>query len=329
MKNQFIFPAIAALIGFSAAWALKPSAPAPVASGSIVDAEPKKNTRPTAPDTHPSSAAGKRPTEVKATDFPLVDLAEKGPQNREEAKMLRLTEALGLTIDQQGEIIRLVEESHNSVNPNLSVVEDLAARGKVIEDAIGKLLSPEQLVKFNEIRVRERDNQIESRAQHELTKVIEEVDLSPEQRDQVIERLRQSSKAELQAIPAAATLLFEKSVLPTGKTEISVDGILLLAKMGEPIDATDPIAAHKKVLQTQRQNLEEKLKCYDGILTPAQMGQYYAAAAEQNAILDRTAAAMNPNSQAGAPPPPPITDVKRTEVPATEDSDTEPDTDEN
>lgn len=288
MKNQYIFPAAAALIGFSIAWVAKPSnAIAPVKSETATEAAaPVRNTR-TSSENRSSAADSKRPAEVRAGDFPLVKIAEEGPQNREEAKMLRLTEALGLTIDQQGEIIRLVEESHANAVSEAPVIEDLAARGKALEEAFAKLMTPDQLAKFEELRVRERENRIEARAHKALTEVIEEVDLSPEQREQVLDRLRQSAKAELQAIPNSATLLFEKSVLPTGKNELSVDGVLMLAKMGEPILYDDPVTAQNKVLQRQREELEQKLKNFDGILTPAQMGQYYATVAEQKAILSK------------------------------------------
>jgi len=287
MKSKFLLPAATALIGFSVAWVAKPSAPATSGPAPVAETPQTKSTRTTTAGPRDTVADGKRPKEVSAGDFPLADQAGKGPKTREEAKMLRLTEALGLTIDQQGEIIRLIEESHASATDTVPVIEDLTTRGKVIEEALAKLLSPEQLVKFNELRVRERDNQIEARAQKALTSVIEEVDLSPKQREEVMERLRQSVKSDLQSIPAAATLLFDKSVLPTGKSELSVDGILLLAKAAEPLDASNPIAAHEKVLQTQRQELEEKLRCYDGILTSGQMGQYYAALTEQKAIMSK------------------------------------------
>jgi hypothetical protein len=234
-------------------------------------------------------ADGKRPKEVNAGDFPLLEEAEKGPKTRDEAKMLRLTEALGLTIDQQGEVIRLIEESNLTASGDLPVIEDLAIRGKAVEEGFRKLLSPEQFTKFQELRDRDRDNRIESRAQKELTTVIEEIDLSPDQRDEILNRLRQSVRGELQAIPASATLLFEKSVLPTGKNELSVDGVLLLAKLGESIITDDPMAAHALVIRNQNQEIEEKLRNYDGVLTSAQMGQYYAALAEQKAILSRMA----------------------------------------
>ncbi|MEX1116813.1 MAG: hypothetical protein WEB53_16320 [Akkermansiaceae bacterium] len=317
MKNPFILPALAALIGFSVAWVVKPSAPSAGApTTTTAEAAPRKSARTTALENRQSMADGKRPKEVKAGDFPLLEAAEKGPQTREEAKMLRLTEALGLTIGQQGEVIRLIEESNLTASGDLPIIEDLTLRGKAVEDGFRELLSPEQFTKFQELRDRDRENRIESRAQKELTRVIEEIDLSPDQRDEVLNRLRQSVRAELQAIPASATLLFEKSVLPTGKNELSVDGVLLLAKLGESIISDDPMAAHAEVLRNQNQEIEEKLRNYDGVLTSAQMGQYYAALAEQKAILSRMAM-QKVREPVEAAPPAPIRAATPEEVEAT------------
>ena len=283
MKSPYLLSALTALIGFSIAWIAKP-APAPQAVESkLTDSSPTRQIRPESRTR--TSADSKRPTEVRASDFPLAEQAEQGPQNREEAKMLRLTEALDLTIDQQGAIIQLVEQVQATATDAVPVIEDLATRGKAIEDGLAKLLDPEQFAKFQELRERERDNRIELRSQRMLTQAIEDIDLSPAQRDEVMSRLRLKSKAEMQSIPAVATLLFDKSMLPTGKKELSVDGILLLAQLGEPINATDPVAAHEAVITRQKQDLEEVLKCFDGILTPGQMGQYQAALAETRKIM--------------------------------------------
>ena len=64
----------------------------------------------------------------------------------------------------------------------------MATRGKMLEETLAKILTPEQLAKFEELRVRERENRIESRAQRSLAQVIEEIDLSPGQRDEVLAR---------------------------------------------------------------------------------------------------------------------------------------------
>ncbi len=238
-------------------------------------------------NSRPSATAGKRPTEVKAGDFPLADQAENGPKTAEEAKLLRLSEALGLTLDQQSSVIQLIADSQASVNAGVPAMEDLVTRGKVVEEGLRKALTPEQFAKFQEIQDRQRDNRTEVRAQKQLSEAIEIIDLSPEQREQVASRLRQKAKADLQSIPAAATLLFPKSILPTGGKELGEDGALLLNQMGEKSTTDNPNEIHQNLMIRQKQELEEILKCFDGILTPGQMGQYQATLAEKAENLKR------------------------------------------
>lgn len=308
MKSKILVPTLTAAIGFALAWVAKPGGPVAPAVVRTEENASKKPDRPAA-DSRPSPKDGKHPKEVHAGDFPLADQADQGPKTRDEARMLRLTEALGLSIDQQSEIIRLVEEAQAKIDGDVPVIQDLATRGKMIEEGLMKTLNPEQLAKFQELRERERDNRIEVRSQKMLSQAIDDIDLSPEQREEVLSRLRQKAKADLQSIPASATLLFDKSMLPTNNKELSVDGVLLLAKMGDvPDNADDPMAAHKKVVDSQRQELEEYLRCFDGILTSGQMGQYQAALSETRAILKRmpqTVPAPEVPGEAPAKPTPP------------------------
>jgi hypothetical protein len=322
MKSKFFLPILTAAIGFTLAWLAKPTGLAVVQAPQPDEAAAIKPTR-TEPRNHPSPDDGKRPKEVKASDFPLADQADLGPKTRDEARMLRLTEALGLTIDQQSTVIKLVEDAQAAINGEIPVIQDLTHRGKMIEDGLALVLSPEQLAKFQELRIRERENRVEVRAQQMLGLAIIDIDLSPTQREQVLDRLRQRTKSELQSIPAAATLLFDKSMLPTHNKELSVDGVLLLAKMGEvPDELADPMAAHNKVIQSQRQELEEVLKCFDGILTAGQMGQYQAGLAETRKILERHSQNRPEPEQAAEAPerpePPPLEEPE--EVPEDEES---------
>lgn len=316
MKSSHIIPVATGLIGFSLAWIAKPggtSVPGP--SGKTEQAAPVRAPR-SGPGDRPDATSGKRPTEVRAGDFPLAEQAEKGPKSREEAKMLRLTEALALSVDQQGAIIQLVTDAQATASSDISALEDLTIRGKAIEDGLREVLTPDQFEKFQEIQSRERDNRTELRAQRLLADTIEYIDLSPEQREEVMSRLRQKSKADMQTIPAAATLLFDKSILPTGGKELSPDGVLLLAKMGEKIDSLDPMEVHESVMNRHKQDLEDILKCFDGILTPGQMGQYHAALAEQRETLERVRKDMverrrrdDPAASVRQDPPMPVQEV--------------------
>ncbi|MES2474604.1 MAG: hypothetical protein V4640_02405 [Verrucomicrobiota bacterium] len=284
--KPYLLPAATALVGFSIAWIAKPvtTAPATIVQSNNTTAPERTSPR---PDIRESASTTERPTEVKASDFPLAEQAEAGPKSTEEAKLLRLSEALALSVDQQGTIVQLVRDVQATVDVNLSALEDISKRGKAIEEGLQKILTPEQFAKFQEIQIRERDNRTELRAQRMLADTIEFIDLSPEQREDVIDRLRQKSKSDLQSIPAAATLLFDKSILPNGGKELSPDGLLLLAQMGEEISTGSPEEVHAKVMNRHKQELEEILKCYDGILTPGQMGQYYAALAEKKVTMER------------------------------------------
>lgn len=306
MKSQHLLPVLAAAIGFAVAWTVKP-APAPVtttATNGKTAAKPAN--RPENNRTRPAAISEKRPKEVKAGDFPLSDLADQGPKTRTEAKMLRLTEALDLSIDQQGEIISALEKAKAAESDSVPVIQDLAKRGNEIQDALEKILTPEQLAKFEELRVRERENRIEARAQRALSQTIEEVDLSPGQRDEVLARLRQYSKEQIQAIPAAATLLLNTSMLPTDSKDLNVDSVLMLTRISEePPAPDDPLAAHQIVLKRQRQELEERLQCFDGILTAGQMGQVHAAVAEKRTTLEtlrQKAAEVEAKAMTQAPP---------------------------
>lgn len=287
MKSQLIVPVLAAAIGFAVAWAVKPAGTVSSGPSAVEKPGTNKPTRNPQRD-RPASVTEKRPKEVNPGDFPLADLAEKGPKNRNEAKMLRLSEALDLSIDQQGAIISALEVAKAAVNDGVPVIQDMTKRGGDLEDALAGILTPEQLAKFEELRVRERENRTEARAQGMLAKIIEEIDLSPGQRDEALARLRQYARELIQSIPASATLLLSTSLLPTDTRDLSVESVLELARMSEdPPAPDDPIKAHEIVLNRQRQALEEQLRCFDGILTPAQMGQVHAAIAERQAAIDK------------------------------------------
>ena len=288
MKSQYLLPAIAAAIGFSIAWIAKPSsASAPGAPAAELKAGSKKSERGESSRPRSSSISERRPAEVSAGDFPLTDLAAQGPKTREEAKMLRLAEALGLSSDQQAQILKLIEETNAAASNTVPILEDLTARGRKVEETLATFLDAEQLAKFEELRVRERENRIETRSQSALMQVIREIDLSPGQREEALARLRQAEKTRIQTIPAAATLLLNTSVLPTGPKGMSIEGLMALAQAADPASQVNPANAQQQMLDRQRQKLEEKLTCFDGIFTPGQMGQYHAILAGERSLIDR------------------------------------------
>ena len=78
----------------------------------------------------------------------------------------------------------------------------------------------------------------------------------------------------------------------------------------------DPNIALKRVADSHRRELEDILKRFDGILTPAQMGQYMASINETKAILDKVqqySQAVQSQPSFATPPPTPNVQEPETE----------------
>jgi hypothetical protein len=84
--------------------------------------------------------------------------------------------------------------------------------------------------------------------------------------------------------------MLDSSVLPLGPHTMPEHSVLTLTELAETPAVPDPAALHTKLIAEQRRRLDERLAWLKPILTPAQLAQYQAAAAEQRAIHDR----MNP-----------------------------------
>lgn len=290
-SSALLLPCVTAVAGFAVAWFAKPVPPvvAKEVDRLVTEAAPRASR--SGPE-RAASSANKPPAEVHASDFPLSEQMGQAPKSRGEAKMLRLAEALGLAVDQQAAIAHLIEQAHANPNPEVGALRDLAMRGKLLEDGLRGLLTPEQWTKFEQLRDRAKDNLGDLRAQEEFKTALEDIDLSTQQKSEILSRLREKAKADLQGIPAAATLLFRSSVLPVGDNELAVDGVLLLAQIGDDVSYTDASEAHQKITDRNLAELERLLKCFDGVLTPAQMGQYQATIAERQELLKRLPAGL-------------------------------------
>jgi hypothetical protein len=302
MKPSAIVPLLALLAGFAGGWLAKPVPPATTAAPQVNGGPATRPPTPapgpaTEPGERPPPPAGARPPGIAG---PIAAPPPAGPaaESRDAAKMLRFIEAIGLSESQQEDLKKILAETRDAYTASdptqpMTAKEtlDLVAKcGTQLEQALAGLLTPEQAAKFTELRQRERDNRIETKAQRELGQLSEFTDLSPTQREQILAQLRQATAAELSTIHASYTLMLDSSVLPLGPHTMPEQSILTLTQLAETPGTPDPAALHTKLIAEQRRRLDERLAWLKPILTPAQLAQYQAAAAEQRAIHDR----MNP-----------------------------------
>lgn len=302
MKLSLVLPILTALAGFGLGWLVKPApdsasptlppvaASSPKPAGNPVPAVVPPNGTPA-----PARTISARP--VREIGGRGVDVGAGAGKTaaKSAAKLQRLTEALGLSDEQQAALTKLIEENQKaflagypepSAGPG-KIIEHIAATGVALEKSLVSMLSPDQLSALEELRKRERENRIEATAQRELANLTEVTDLDPGQRDKILAQLRKAGTNELGSIPASLALVLDSSVLPLGSSAPSAQTVQTLRQLASSQAPEDPEALHARLIENQQRQLEQRLNLVRDILTPAQLAQYQAAIAEQQAIYER------------------------------------------
>jgi hypothetical protein len=298
MKPSLILPLVTALAGFGLGWLAKPATDSACATSPAAIAPHKTPEKPApaavAPRENPAAPAQiVRKAAPNAAGAGSAGGAADVTSPKDAAKMLRLVEALGLSDAQQADLKKLIAGSQRVflegypevAGPN-EILDHIAASGAALEKSLAALFTPEQSATFEDLRNRERSNRIETTAQRELADLTEVTDLTAEQREQALAELRKTSAGELGAIPASLALVLDSSVLPLGPEAPPARAIQTLRQLVANQTSAEPAAQHAKLIETQRRQLDERLKLFKDILTPAQLAQYQAAIAEQRAIQE-------------------------------------------
>jgi len=290
MKPSVILPIVTALAGFGVGWLVKPAPPAADAARSPSARIPERKVPDSAPTIiEPSRESTERPAAVR----PQAELrsAEGAIQNiasQDDAKLARLTEALNLNDDQKAEVLKAIEAARASMEPedglDAGKLLDTAVKAGVdLEKAILATLTPEQAAAFTALRKRLQDNSVETVSQEKASKFVMLTDLSPEQRDMILDRIRGDVRKEHDERPQGLDLLLDTSPLPTGSAYIASSSLASMPFMTGGADANEKINAFR---ESQRQNLDAQVDRYKDILTPAQLSRLQLDIEEKKRILD-------------------------------------------
>jgi hypothetical protein len=296
MKPQLLYIAGAVIIGFSIAWFLKPSPAVEEKKAAVVE-RPKKTTA--APSSRTEGPDDPRNPREPA---PLPSAADSeqavaGPsieavKSRDEARMIRLAEALGLSKEQQAALTTMIEAAQASsgntpgTSPSaFSSMENAITMGGNIEKSLDSILTPEQAEAFQKLRERNRTNQVETTAQKEVSELTGGIDLTPEQRQKALDIVRGKVSERYSSWPSGLELTLDTSVLPTGPAAISSESVDSMRFFAE--SEKDPAAAQAAKIEKQRRALDDQLTLYGAILSPGQMTQFRAEIDERKKTLDR------------------------------------------
>lgn len=282
------------LAGFALGWLLKPAPSQPETSG--ITAKPT----PTPPTELPPTTAAEPPA-PPPVPFPqrqhnlpsnFSDIAIANAARRDEAKLARLVEALALSPDQAAALqstLKAAREPAEPTNENpypgpAEVVAGLRSSAGVLEASVLALLTPDQQSAFADLRERIRENRQTSKTEREIAQLQDMVDLTPDQRDQLRQRLRESSESTTDS--TNIDLILDSSPLPLGPSAVTDQGYETLLQLAGIPPSREPAATHLQLVEQQRKDLDQRLERFKDILTPAQFERYRVEIAEQRSILD-------------------------------------------
>lgn len=290
MKPTVILPIVTAIAGFGLAWVIKP---APQAGASSVTKTPERERQRSAPAAPIQEEAPERSSPPPGTPGnatqPLDAAQAIGElKNRDEAKLARLVEALSLNEGQKAAVLKAVSAADTALKSDegseagkiMQVASQAAAD---LEKAILALLTPEQAAAFAALRQRSQDNNVESNSQDQVSKFSKAIDLSPEQRELMLARIRDDVRKEYEQRPQGLDLLLDTSPLPTGTAVIADSSVASMALLA---GGEDPAKNMETMQAEQRKNLDAQVDKYKDILTPAQLSRLQVEIEEKKRILD-------------------------------------------
>lgn len=294
MLSKKYFPIITAIIGFAAAWLLKPKGQDPVANSTEIvthttSSHSSGETRESSPDrrvvhnplTH--TADGKPlPPELVELRTNLANNLSNAMQVRDQGYVQRITELLALTPQQQQEFLALLQDKRKALNiyapgsgiNSQNILEQAEVIEKQFNDALGKLLSGEQIDTLNQFRAQQKQNRMMAQAQKEFADVLEKIDLNPNQQEAVITTLHDIESKRTSALDA--TGLFAETFDTMGFGSASGPMSETNAANASIAQATDKKQQIQQLIDDRRQQTQQKIERLRTILTPAQLAQYSA-----------------------------------------------------
>ena len=321
MKNTLVIGLLCLGIGFGAAWLVKP---AKTPRETAEDLPSKSNTpppaqkRPTTISERPSKSDN-RPEDPKPV---LVQGEEPAPDARvdqrrrgqdrfremmvtrqkakEEAQIKKLVDRLGLTDAQADQLRAHYAKNREKLQALMeggegdwSRVKDFTKmmRGDELEGALADILTEDQKSSYQEMKQRDRANQVEARAYKDLAKIQGVIDLSAEQKDQVYSILHEEADRSIDANKDANTMV---SAFTEG-LGITIDpgdlGIasVVQVQIDRAANGEQPEPQNgdwQKTMQENRQKeIDQKVEALAPVLDDAQEQTYRAHLESQGAGL--------------------------------------------
>lgn len=312
MNTRLLYPLLSLSIGIAVGWALKPQAPAAspppgqMASApmrSTTGSRPESGTRDT-PAPRPAAASSREEDPAAAAQYASWrrKSLQQASAQREQARVFRLGEALGLNEDQlasvQGLLGQLRTQSQQSARAGTASTGDpmlaLQQQAADFDAKLRALLTPEQQQRLDDYQQRKVANRAEARACSEMAELLQRVDLNATQFEQAFEVLRRKAQKDYASVsPALATVLDARGVQFSGLAGDTSISAFAASQAGQP-GANSARTMYESMVERQRLLAGDRISRMAGIFSPAQLGQFRSALEESVTRMEQSLPADSP-----------------------------------
>ena len=318
MRHPAVIPSLCALFGFLFAWFVKPKGkseatelnnPSVVTSnhgsGLSSSNHSEPNTHTYNPKTHTQEGVP-LPEELIQARTNLADAARNSFALKDQGHVQRLTELLGLNMEQQQQLLQLYQKKRDDLNiyaPGKNInpsrlLEEAEVVEKRFNDSLAKILDSNQIIQLNDYRKQQSMNRALATAQKEFADVLEKVDLNPDQQTAVLNALHQSvSTSQGQLLDKTGLYAETFDAMGFGSAG---DAMSLVSAANTSINqASDKAAMIQALVQSRKTESARKIEALRSILTPAHLAQYSGIIEARDQSFY---AAMTPMMPAPLPP---------------------------
>ncbi len=241
----------------------------------------ERSERPLVLKARPNKGSDQRDEKISAAERTFQQSFSSAGERTRNARLNRLSEALGLSEDQKSALDTLLssrregfKDMQGKGKTASEMVADAGNAVRIFENALKDVLDEEQMQAYEDFKGRERENDVEAKAANEFADLARQVDLSPEQRDQALEALRAMSTESFAKRPEGWEVMAETMEMMGGSYMSAFED--MSGFLEDPEAMKNPAEIQKRMNEAHRTNAELKIARLTTILTPAQLAQYRA-----------------------------------------------------
>lgn len=320
MQRKHITPILTAVLGFSLAWMLKPTAVKDVAQADPVSTvsgmkprgavenggriDPEK--RAFNPLTH-TIDGDEMPPELVVERTKLADQLRNSLAKKDLGFVQRLAELLQLSSEQQQQVLALYHTKRNALNlyqPGAGVtpanmLEKAESAEVKFNQALKTVLDSSQIEKYNAFRKQQIENKRLASAQKDYADVLDKVDLSAEQQKSLQAAIQQAAMT-MEDHNLDKTRLFDETYDAMGFGSAGIAMSQTQTANTAILQSTDRVEMAKILVEERKRSTAERIALLRSVLSPAQLSQYTAVleARDQSYF-----SSITPHLPAVTPPP--------------------------